>query len=50
MASIAAGAPRGESHIHTVKMGQMTQETMKRHNSAAAATLAVSRPRIDANA
>jgi hypothetical protein len=50
MASIAAGAPRGESHIQTVKMGQMTKETRMRQNSAAAAILAVSLPRNDANA
>jgi len=50
MASIAAGAPQGESHIQTVKMGPKTQETRKRQNSAAAAILAVSLPRNDANA
>ena len=50
MASIAHGAPRGKLHIQTVKMGQYTQETRKRHTDAAAAILAVSPPRIDANA
>jgi hypothetical protein len=49
-APIAAGAPWGKSHIQTVKMGRMTQEKGKRLNGAAAAILAVSPPRIDANA
>jgi len=49
MASIAAGAPRGESHIQTVSMGQISQETGKRPNGAAAAILAVPPPRIDVN-
>jgi len=44
------GAPRGDAHIWTVKMGQMTQETGKRPNGAAAAILAVPFPRVDTNA
>jgi len=31
-------------------MGQMTQETLKRHNGAAAVILAVPFPRVDTNA